>query len=98
MRNERKSQLASLLDADRKTVPPGSDVFPWTLAVTTESVVSASVHGKTSEPGGTVLRSASRRLASWLFLSFLIFYVALTRGHFFLTDAVQVYQQTRSLL
>jgi hypothetical protein len=37
------------------------------------------------------------RLATWLFLSFLIFYCSITRGHFFTTDEVQVYEQTRSL-
>lgn len=36
-------------------------------------------------------------VAVWLFLSFLVFYAALTRGHFFTTDEIDVYQQTRSL-
>jgi hypothetical protein len=38
-----------------------------------------------------------RRVAAWLFCSLLVFYVSLTRGHFFSIDEVAVYQQTRSL-
>ncbi len=37
------------------------------------------------------------KLAVWLFLSFLLLYVGLTRGHFFSTDEIGVFQQTRSL-
>jgi hypothetical protein len=33
----------------------------------------------------------------WLFLTLLVFYVALTRGHFWSTDEIAVFQQTRSL-
>jgi hypothetical protein len=37
------------------------------------------------------------RLTLWLFLSLLVLYVIVTRGHFWSTDEVAVYQQTRSL-
>lgn len=40
---------------------------------------------------------ADRRIAFWLFAAFLVLYTALTRGHFYLSDEVQVFQQTRSL-
>ena len=38
-----------------------------------------------------------RRLAVWLFAAFVALYTGLTRGHFYLSDEVQVFQQTRSL-
>ena len=37
------------------------------------------------------------RLAKWVFLSLLAIYLPLTRGHFWSTDEVGMYQQTRSL-
>lgn len=40
---------------------------------------------------------AANRIAVWLFIGFLAFNLALTRGHFYLSDEVQVFQQTRSL-
>lgn len=36
-------------------------------------------------------------LTIWLFFLLLAFYVTVTRGHFWSTDEVDVYQQTRSL-
>ncbi len=41
--------------------------------------------------------SANWKIAAWLFAGFLALFVALTRGHFYLSDEVQVFQQTRSL-
>lgn len=38
-----------------------------------------------------------RRQATWIFLTFSIFYIALTRGHFVGTDEIALYQTTRSL-
>jgi hypothetical protein len=46
---------------------------------------------------GVAAARANRRIAVWLFLGFLAFYIALTRGHFYLTDEVQVFQQAQSL-
>lgn len=43
------------------------------------------------------LPAACRKLGLWLFLLLLGIYVTLTRGHFFTTDEITVYQQTRSL-
>jgi hypothetical protein len=43
------------------------------------------------------LAKANRRIAIWLFASFLSLYTTLTRGHFAISDEVQVYLQTRSL-
>jgi len=43
------------------------------------------------------LPAPCRKLGLWIFLLLLGVYVALTRGHFFTTDEVTVYQQTRSL-
>ena len=40
---------------------------------------------------------ADPRVAIWIFAGFLAFYTALTRGHFYLADEAQVFQQTRSL-
>ncbi len=40
---------------------------------------------------------AHRKLTLWLFLLLCCVYVTLTRGHFWSTDEVTVYQQTRSL-
>ncbi len=40
---------------------------------------------------------ADRKIAVWLFAGFLAFYISLTRGHFYSSDEVQVFQQTRSL-
>ncbi|MEI7925857.1 MAG: phospholipid carrier-dependent glycosyltransferase, partial [Chloroflexota bacterium] len=37
------------------------------------------------------------RIALWLFLSLLVLYVGVTRGHFIGTDEIAVYQATRSL-
>lgn len=42
-------------------------------------------------------RLPSRMTARWLFLSLLIVYITLTRGHFQISDEVQVYEQARSL-
>ncbi|HLK62046.1 MAG TPA: hypothetical protein VKU19_01305 [Bryobacteraceae bacterium] len=36
-------------------------------------------------------------LTVWLFVSCLVVYIALTRGHFWSTDEIAIYQQTRSL-
>ncbi len=36
-------------------------------------------------------------LQVWVFLSFLVFYIGVTRGHFWTTDEIEVYQQTESL-
>jgi hypothetical protein len=38
-----------------------------------------------------------RKLAIWLFVAFVTLYTGLTRGHFYLSDEVQVFQQTRSI-
>ncbi len=40
---------------------------------------------------------AANRVAVWLFIGFLAFNLALTRGHFYLSDEVEVFQQARSL-
>jgi hypothetical protein len=36
-------------------------------------------------------------MTRWVFLAFLLFFVAITRGHFASTDEIAVFQQTRSL-
>jgi hypothetical protein len=40
---------------------------------------------------------ADQRIVVWLLVGFLALYTALTRGHFYASDEVQVFQQTRSL-
>lgn len=37
------------------------------------------------------------RLAVWIFLSFLVLYIAVTRGHFWGTEEIAIYHQARSL-
>jgi hypothetical protein len=39
----------------------------------------------------------NRRIALWIFFGFLAFNIAFTRGHFYLTDEMQVFQQARGL-
>jgi Dolichyl-phosphate-mannose-protein mannosyltransferase len=46
---------------------------------------------------GTDAAKVNRRIAAWLFFGFLAFNITFTRGHFYLTDEVQVFQQARSL-
>jgi hypothetical protein len=51
----------------------------------------------TNPLGSEVPTPPCRRLAVWLFFTLLVFFVLLTRGHFFSIDEVAVYQQARSL-
>lgn len=44
-----------------------------------------------------VNRRLNRRIAVWIFFGFLAFNITFTRGHFYLTDEVQVFEQARSL-
>lgn len=37
------------------------------------------------------------RLAFWIFITFSVFYIGVTRGHFIRTDEIALYQTTRSL-
>jgi len=43
------------------------------------------------------LSRAGPGIAAWIFVGFLAIYIALTRGHFYSADEVEVFQQTRSL-
>jgi hypothetical protein len=45
----------------------------------------------------SIKRSVFIRIAIWLFLSFSIFYIGITRGHFVGTDEIAVFQTSRSL-
>jgi MFS family permease len=45
----------------------------------------------------TRARRAKRNIALWLYAGFLALNVAMTRGHFYLSDEVEVFQQARSL-
>jgi len=58
------------------------------------ALVSKTVRGELL-PDATA--APYRKLSLWVFLLLLATYVTITRGHFFSTDEIAVFQQTRSL-